>query len=172
MKQIIKIPFVRQKGTIATLCIVCTLSFIASGCGNSKMSDIENSYCDYMYDVFNAYNDYINENTSCENKTILKTFKDEPGFIRGSTDPIVDRTFYYFFEPLSPSNDFSEQLFLWLEAGTTPDRCLDKLVKDPNLVVTVSGNVTNCLFKIQRTDNGELLVDREYNVLELVTIKQ
>ena len=40
MKKTFKIPFARQKGVVAALCMVCTLFFIASSCGNGNKSSI------------------------------------------------------------------------------------------------------------------------------------
>jgi len=42
MNNLIKNPFERkQKGAASALCIICMFFFMASGCGSSKMSDIE-----------------------------------------------------------------------------------------------------------------------------------
>jgi len=41
MKNIIKNPFSLQKVVVVKICVVCTLFFIASGCGNSNSIDEE-----------------------------------------------------------------------------------------------------------------------------------
>lgn len=53
----------------------------------------------------------------CANKTVLKTFKNEPGFIRGGNHPSVDALFYYYFEPLVHYNEIPEILIFKAVGG-------------------------------------------------------
>jgi hypothetical protein len=141
-----------QKCAIAIACIAVLL-LIAPGCESD--SDDE-----YLYRL-----------PPCENEKILKTFKDEPGFITYVTDPAVDRVCYYHFTPAISDSAFSESLHFW--TTSLPDVNLEKYVNHPNEIVYVSGNVTNCLSTIRWWGaDCDCLVAFEYNILKLSSIKK
>ena len=95
------------------------LLFMASGCGNTKLSD--------------------DSSVSCENKQILKTLNDEPAIVRKSCFDHVGRvdTFYFEFENRH-SEFFSD--FGVFPAGVIPQQC-----RQEGLSVYISGDVTSCV---------------------------
>jgi len=111
---------------------------------------------------------------SSEKRDLIKTLKDEPGYISWRTDPEVDRIWYYYFELETPDSKFSERLHFWTTVGSS-DINLDKY-DNPNEVIRVkiSGNVTNSLslHKEWRQDCDSGFVTREFNILEVSSIKK
>ena len=104
---------------------------------------------------------------NCEDRQIIKTFKDELGYIKCGNHPSVDAIFYSFFEPLAQYEEFSKQLFLGFTSGS-----LDTLNKYCGTLVKVSGNVTNCFIPIDVIDSE---TDQRFyyvcNILELESIE-
>jgi len=142
----------KQNGIVVTVYIVFVCFVMTTACKSDR---------EYIYSL-----------SSCENKQIIQTFKDEPGFIKCTADPSVDRILYYFFEPLSTNTEFSEQLHFWT---TNPknDAILDKYA-NKEIVVKISGDVTNCLSHINffNPDCDCGLTTYEYNILDVSSIKK
>jgi hypothetical protein len=84
-----KILFEVKKYAVITLCIVCMLFFAISGCGGSKMSDIEEPV-----------------NASCENKIILKVLNDEPAIMRKQCFEHIGRVDAFYFELVNRHSEF------------------------------------------------------------------
>jgi len=148
----------KQKGVLSALCVVCLLlSGIFYSCTN-KIKDSE----DYLYCL-----------TCTEKRDVIETLKDEPGYITYRTDPAIDRVCYYYFEPSTPKNKFSERLHFWTTVGS-PDVNLDKYVFPYKVIkVEISGNVTDSLslHREWREDCDCGLITREFNILEVSSIK-
>ena len=100
-----------------------------------------------------------------DGKTVLKVFKDEPGFIRGITSPHIDRLNFYFFEPVTPCDEFTYRLYLTNGSLHDINLYVNKFVK-------INGHVIDNMYLIEEFDSDcECLVTRKYNVLELSSIK-
>ena len=108
-----------QKGAVATLCV---LFFMALGCGNSKMSDIEGS-----------------DSISCENKVILKILNDEPAIVRKSCFDHIGRADAFYFEFVNRHSEFFSDVGVF-SVGEIPQQ-----FKKEGLSVYISGNVTSCI---------------------------
>ena len=104
---------------------------------------------------------------SCENKVILKTFKDEVGFmLMGGTSYDGYYFKYLFFKPLELSKDFSKVLLFY--ASDDKDYCR-KFEKFELKLVKVSGNVTNCIYNIDDWSNE--CGNTGPNILDLTSIQ-
>ena len=113
----------------------------------------------------------INERGECakwDDSTVLTVLKDELGFIRCTTNPRIDRVYYYFFEPLTLHNNFSTQLHIRINAGY-PNDILNQYV---NRIVKINGCVTNSLSLIERINQSGYIVKYEHNILELSSITE
>ena len=119
MNKLIKISFAAvQKVAVAALGL---LFFITSGCGNSKMSDIEDS-----------------DSASCENKMILKVLNEEPAIVRKSCFDHVGRVDAFYFELVNQHSEFFSGVGVF-PAGEIPQQ-----YRKEGLSVYISGNVTSC----------------------------
>ena len=105
--------------------------------------------------------DYLCYFSCCEEKEIIKIFQNETGFIRKRYDGSMDILIYYFFEPLTPYNEFSDQLLIVALQGNYGYG----LEKYAGKAVRISGRITNCILPI---DFGSSTF--EHNILELSSI--
>ena len=151
---------------------ITTIALILAGCISckEKMNDGNEDSIDDNKD----FTEYLYRLPSSEKRDIIKTFKDEPGFITWRTDPAADRIWYYYFEPAAPDNKFSKRLHFWTAVGKS-DVDLDKYVSPNNdIKVKVSGNVTNSLsLHIEWNPDCDCgFATYEFNILEVSSIKK
>ena len=98
------------------------LIFIVSGCGNSKMSNIEDS-----------------DSISCENKEILKILNDEPAIVRKQCFEHVGCVDTFYFELVNRYSEF------FSDVGVFPAGVISQQYRKEGLSVYISGNVTSCV---------------------------
>ena len=119
MNLLIKKSFEQMhKNIVLTLCLV----FVATSCGSSKMSDIENL-----------------DSTSCENKEILKILNDEPVIVRKQCFEHVERVDTFYFELVNRYSEFFPNGHVF-PTGEIPEQ-----YRNEGLSVYISGNVTSCV---------------------------
>ena len=102
--------------------VFCMVFFMVTGCGNSTMSDIENS-----------------DTASCENKQILKILNDEPAIVRKQCFEHVERVDTFYFELVNSHQDeFNNR------EAVFPLQEIPEQYRKEGLSVYISGNVTSC----------------------------
>ena len=104
-----------------TIVLLSVVIFMYSGCGTSKISDIDDS-----------------ESISCENKMILKILNDEPAIVRKTCFEHVERVDTFFFELVNRHSEFFSL------AGVFPAGEIPQQYREEGLCVYISGNVTSC----------------------------
>ena len=99
------------------LAITLLVTFVASGCENSKKSDIEDS---------------------CENKEILKILNDEPAIVRKTCFEHVGRVDTFYFDLVNQYSEF------FSDFGVFPVGEIPQQFREEGLSVYISGNVNSC----------------------------
>jgi hypothetical protein len=102
----------------------------------------------------------------CGSKEIIKTMKDNRGYMQGRTTAVVDRVSYYLFETVDTDTGLPIQYVVCTN--------IDLYEYSTEKLVVISGNVIACQFPFRDyiySSDCECMVPIEYNILELKSIK-